>query len=137
MQARAGAGVDTLALSTTEGAMTAGPMRFSGRYALVRELGSDLPRWALVAGTELACGDLQLLSSDAPVTVGAVTDEGVFRASVRCETAAVVTMRCPTEPGMVRLNGVDQPVDVSFDQAAGTVRMALPPGSYELEVRGL
>ena len=136
VQVRVGTSMDTIALGAAD-ETEAGEMSFAGRAAMVRERGGDAPRYALVEGTSLRVGETALVESDAPVSAGAVLEPGLVRASITCDEAATVTLRCPVEPQMVRLTGVEQPVDVTFDEEAGTVTLALPAGSFELTVRGM
>jgi len=140
VQVRVAGGVDTIAVaaaqSAGEDAATVGDMAFEGALAMVRENRTGAPRYALMAGTSLTLGEAELMiASDAPVSAGAVIAGKHFQASIACEEAATVTLHCPVEPGMVRIEGIEQPVDVTFDADAASVTLDLPAGSYRLEVR--
>ncbi len=137
LQVRVEDGVDTIALASGDGPASARDVRFEGALAMVRDSRSGVHRYGLVAGTRLSLGEAELVAGDAPISVGATLDEHLLRASIRCDEAASVTLFCPIEPGMVRLNGVEEPVDVSFEQEARRVSLALPAGEYCLEVREL
>lgn len=136
VQVRVGGAVDTIALGGGE-ATEAGDVAFRGDAAMVRDGREGAERFALARGTSLRLGEAELIASDVAVSVGAVVEDGLLRASIACAEPATVTLRCPVEPRMVRLGGIEEPVDLSFDEAAGTVRLALPAGSYELVVREL
>lgn len=136
VQVRVEDGVDTVAISA-EGAASVRDIVFKGAAAMVRESRRGALRYALVHGTSLTLGEATLVSSTAPVNAGAVLSGGLFTATVSCEEAATVTLHCPVEPGMVRLAGIDSPVDVTFEAPAATVTLGLPAGSYRLEVREL
>ncbi|MFW5866997.1 MAG: heparinase II/III domain-containing protein [Armatimonadota bacterium] len=136
VQVRVGEAVDTIALGGDDGT-EAGEMTFAGVAAMVRERGAQVSRYALINGTSLRVGESELVASEGPVSAGAVFRAGLLRASISCEEATTVTLHCPVEPRMVRLTGVEQPVDLSFDEGAQTVTLALPAGSFELSARGL
>ncbi len=136
VQVRAENGVDTIALSR-EGEATAGRMRFAGRLGMVRDDRGEVLRYALVEGTTLALGDSTLVASDAPVSVGARIGESLFEASIDCEGAGVVTLHCPVEPDMLRVDGIDQPIDVAYDREATTLTLTLPTGRVTVEAREL
>lgn len=138
VQVRMAAGTDTVAIARGDNAgAVVDDMTFEGAAAMVRESEAGVPRYALVTGTRLGVGEATLVASDAPVSAGATVEGNLFVATIDCAEAAEVTLLCPVEPGMVRLNGVDSPVDVDFDRERATVTLELPAGSYRLEVRGL
>jgi len=136
VQVRAQDGTDTVAISPERSA-SVGEMSFAGAAAMVRESRLGAPRFGLVDGTNLTLGQATLVTASAPVSAGAVIEAGLFRATITCEEAAEVTLLCPVEPGMVRVAGIQGPVDVSFDADAATVTLDLPAGSYRIEVRAL
>lgn len=138
VQVRGSEGTDTVALANaSREEVRAGDLAFTGMVAMVRATATGAPRWALVRGTRLMVGEATLAASDTPVTVGAATAGDLFVATIDCAEPAEVTLACPVEPGLVRLNGIDTPVDVTFDPERATVTLDLPAGSYRLEVRGL
>ena len=136
VQVRVSDGTDTVAISPA-GSATVGEMSFAGAAAMVRESRTGAPRYGLVEGTRLTLGATALIVGDAPVSAGAIIEGGLFRATITCAEAAEVTLHCPVEPGMVRVAGIESPVDVRFDPDAATVTLDLPPGDYRIEVRGL
>jgi hypothetical protein len=137
LQVRVGAATDTLALNPTGGEVRVGEMRLRGAWGLVRGEGRDLPRYALVSGTALTYGSRELVTSDAPVTVGAVVDGGTFEASVTCEGPTTVTLHCPVRAATVEVGGVSEVVEVTLDEAGETVTLTAPAGRYELTVRAM
>jgi hypothetical protein len=136
VQVRLGQARDTIALGAGE-ATEAGQLLFEGEVAMVRDSRGGVHRYALVEGTRLLMGAAELIVSDMPISAGAVIEDGVLRASIACSEAATATLHCPVEPQMVRLTGIDAPVDMTFDRNAGEVTMVLPRGSYELTIRQL
>jgi len=151
MQARTAKGVDTLILKAnrvaglgTESGKNARPtvnvagVSFDGRCALVRQ-GHDraIRRYGLVAGNSLRAGELELVASDAVVDAGAILDEHSFHADIETSEAGAVTLHCPVEAGLVQVDGVEQPIEVSFDTEAETLTLALPAGRYTLHIRSL
>ncbi|MFW6156677.1 MAG: hypothetical protein ACOC7J_05110, partial [Armatimonadota bacterium] len=136
VQVRVGDAVDTIALGG-DGTVEAGAISLAGAAAMVRDSRAGVHRYALVEGTALALGSADLIASDVPVGAGAVVGEKLLRASITCSEPASVTLHCPVQPDMVRLTGIDAPVDVSFHEEAGMVTLGLPEGSYRLEVREL
>jgi hypothetical protein len=136
VQVRASDGTDTVAMSPGRSA-TVGEMSFAGAAAMVRESHLGAPRFGLADGTGLTLGEATLIASTAPVSAGVVIEDGLFRATIACAEAARVMLHCPVEPGMVRVVGIESPVDVSFEPQAATVTLDLPAGDYRLEVRAL
>ncbi len=136
VQVRAGDGTDTVAISP-DGSAVVGEISFAGAAAMVRESRLGAPRFGLVDGTSLTLGEATLVAASAPVSAGAVTQGGLFRATITCAEAAQVTLHCPVEPGMVRVAGIESPVDVSFDADPATVTLDLLAGSFRIEVRAL
>lgn len=137
VEVRIGHMVDTIALASAQGAATVRDVSLEGVLGMVRQSGAEPVRYALIEGTSLRLGGSKLIASDAPVSAGVRVAETLLEASVRCEEAAAVTLHCPVQPGMVRLEGIETPVDATFDADAGTVTLELPPGSYRLELREL
>ncbi len=138
MQLRVGEGVDTLVLNAEDDAVETDGLSFDGRCALVRR-GHEggIRRYALVEGTSLKAGELELIASDAPVDAGAVLDENTFRADIQSGEAATVTLHCPVDPGLVKIDGIEEPVDAGFDTEAETLTLTLPAGRYSVEIRSL
>lgn len=136
VQVLTGGAVDTIALRKGE-ATEAGDLSFAGRAAMVRDSREGVHRYALMQGTRLAVGQAEMVTGDAAVSVGAVIEEGHLEAGITCEEPATVTLHCPVDPAMVRLTGIVEPVDVTFDEEAATVTLALPAGRFELTVRAL
>ena len=139
VQVRIGGAVDTIALRAADDAATtvAGDLSFEGAAAMVREGRRRTERYALVDGTRLVFGESELISSDAPISAGALVEDGLLRASITCAEPAIVTLHCPVEPHLVRLTGLDTPVDVTLDEDAQAVTLELPAGSFELIIRAL
>ena len=137
VQVRVGDAVDTIALGAPGEPTEAGDLSFEGAVAMVRDSREGVHRYALIDGTRLLLGVAELIESDAPVSAGAVIEPGLVRAGITCAEPATVTLHCPVEPDMVRLTGIDAPVDVDFNADARTVTLALPAGTYELTVRAL
>ena len=133
VQVRVGGAMDTIALGGAE-ATEAGDVSFRGDAAMVRDSREGVERFALVRGTSLRLGEAELIASDVAVRAGAVIQDGLLRASIACDESATVTLRCPVEPGMVRLGGIEEPVDVRFDEEAGTVKIDIPL-RYSLDPR--
>ncbi len=136
VQVRTEGGIDTVAISPKHNA-TVGEISFAGAAAMVRESRAGAPHYGLVDGTSLTLGEATLIAGSAPVSAGAVIEPGLFRATITCAEAAEVTLHCPVEPGMMRVGGVEGPVDVRFDPDAATMTLDLPAGSYRIEVRAL
>ncbi|MBD3291868.1 MAG: DUF4962 domain-containing protein [Armatimonadia bacterium] len=136
VQVRSGETVDTIALGGEE-RTEAGELSFRGAAAMIRDSRAGVHRYALAEGNSLRVGIADVLSSDTPVSAGAVLTERLVRASITCAEPATVTLHCPVEPDMVRITGIDAPVDVSFDEDASTVTLALPAGRFDLTVRAL
>ncbi|MGC9318699.1 MAG: hypothetical protein ACP5KN_11780, partial [Armatimonadota bacterium] len=137
VQVRVGQMVDTIALTSGRALATVGDLSVAGTLGMIRYAGDEPVRYALIDGTSLRLEGGELIAGDVPVSAGVRLEEGLLEASVRCEEAATVTLHCPVEPGMVRLEGIEAPVDASFDADARTVTLGLPAGSYRLEVREL
>ncbi len=136
VQVRVGSAMDTIALGGDE-ATTADELAFTADAAMVRDSRAGVHRYAMVNGTKLQVGEARLLTADVPVTAGAVIDEHVLRATIACDEPTSVTLFSPVEPDMMRLTGLDEPVDVSINEDAGTLTLGLPAGRYELELREL
>jgi len=94
-------------------------------------------RYAICNGTELVFRDDALVRADAPVTVGGVLRDGVFRAAIVAEQPVTVTMHTPVRTALARITGIEDPLDATFDTEAQLLTLALQPGRYLVELRQL
>ena len=80
-----------------------------------------------------------MASSDSEVTVGALQDldAGLFRADIETKEAATVTLRCTVSADLVKLDGIEEPVEVSLSPEKAEVTLKVPAGRYALEIRSL
>ncbi len=94
-------------------------------------------RYAICGGTELRLGNETLVSADAPVTVGGVLRDGVFRVAVVADQPVTATIHTPVRTALVRISGIEAPLDASFDTQAQLLTLAVQPGRYLVELREL
>ncbi len=140
VQVRLRGGVDTLVLNVGGEPVTVDELAFDGACALVRKAsGGGIGRYGLVAGKSLNAGDVQLVSSDSEVTVGALQDPdaGLFQADIEAKESATVTLRCTVAADLVKLDGIEEPIDVSLSPEKAEVMLTVPAGRYALEMRSL
>jgi hypothetical protein len=111
-------------------------MTFAGTAAMVRDSRGGVHRYALVEGTRLSVGAAEMIAADVPVSAGAAIEDGRLRASVTCEEPVQVALYCPVEPQMMKLTGMREAVDVTYDPAEAALTLGLPAGRHEVTVRG-
>ncbi|MFP3902769.1 MAG: DUF4962 domain-containing protein [Armatimonadota bacterium] len=112
-----------------------GPVRSDGEMAMASV--ENLTRYALCQGTSLTCGDRPLVTATDSVTVGARLRGGLFRAVIEASQEASVTIQAPEDLTLIRVIGLDQPVDVSYNDEDGLMTISVPPGRYTLQARKL
>ena len=117
------------------GAAEHGQLKHDGVIGMIA--GPHGSRYALCRGTELMFGDTPLVKSDAPVTAGGVLRDGVFRAVLEAAEPATATIHTPVSTALVRIAGIEDPLDATFDEQAQTLTLTVQPGRYLIELREL
>jgi hypothetical protein len=117
------------------GASGEGRLHSDGAAAMVAD--DTTEGYALCDGASLSFDDQQLVSATAPVTAGAALEAGVFTAVIDATETASVTIQTPEDLTMVRVLGLDQPVDISYDDEDGLMTLSVPPGRYTIQGRPL
>lgn len=133
VQVRVDDAVDTIAIASGDGG-EADHVTFTGAAAMVRDSTQGVHRYALVDGTELKLGEATLVSSNTPVSAGATLEPDYLRARITCDEATSITLHCPFEPELVRLDGAEVAVDAQFDAETWTIALELSAGSHLLEL---
>jgi len=132
-------GPDIIAIGAGEhpstGSGQAGGLSHDGAIAMISHPFGH--RYAICRGTELTFRSDPLVRADAPVTVGGVLRDGVFRAAIVADQPVTVTMHTPVRTALARISGIEQPLDASFDTGAQLLTLALQPGRYLVELREL
>lgn len=112
-----------------------GPMQSDGMAAMTCTEPEEC--YALCGGTRLTHHGEDLVSSTTPVTAGAALEAGLFTAVVETPKTATVSIQTPEDLTMVRVLGLDQPVDISYDDEVGLMTLSVPPGRYTIQGRPL
>ena len=112
-----------------------GPLTHDGAVGMIA--GSGGTRYALCNGTKLLSDGKALVQADAPVTVGGVLRDRLFRAEVTAEHPVSVTMHVPVHSALVRIAGIEEPIEAAFDEENMTLTLSVQPGRYLIELREL
>ncbi len=124
-------GLDIIGL----GAAQHGQLKHDGVIGMSAGQGGS--RYALCQGTELTFTDTPLVEADAPVTVGGVLRDGLFRAVLEAAEPVTATIHTPVSTALVRIVGIQDPLDATFDDQARTLTLTVQPGRYLIELREL
>lgn len=105
--------------------------------SLMLRSGCLLAGLILAAGASFGqgAGGAPLVQADQPVSVGLGMSDGAWRVIIHTGHPATVTVRCPVKPGILKLEGLREPVQLAFDQRSLTLTLTLTAGLYAIVLR--
>jgi hypothetical protein len=100
-------------------------------------LGCLLAGLILASGASFSQGasGVPLVQADQPVSVGLGMSDGAWRVMIHTGHPATVTVRCPVKPGIIKVEGLREPVQLAFDQRSLTLTLTLTAGHYAFVLR--